>query len=139
MNQKLKVYTAGGFHGDWRERFNKKLENNFTILDPYSKEYDVSKGERKRLSFKEYTAWDLWAIRTADIVFVYSEKTNPGQGYIVEAGYAKGLGKTIILVRELENQHMPDKYLNFIDCIADFVCNDFEEGLEFISRLSINK
>ena len=134
---KLKIYTAGGFYGDWRERFNKKLGDSFIILDPFSKEFDKSKRERKRLLFKEYTAWDLWAIRTADIVFVYSEKTNPGQGYIVEAGYAKGLGKTVVLVRELGNEHMQDKYLNFIDCVADYVCYDFDEGMEFVSRLSL--
>lgn len=133
---KPKLYTAGGFYGTWRERLHKRVGGKFDILDPFIKEFDSSKEEPKRLSFKEYTARDLWAIRTADIVFVYSERTNPGQGYIVEAGYAKGLGKTVVLVRELNNQHMPDKYLNFIDCVADFVCNDFEEGLEFLARLS---
>jgi nucleoside 2-deoxyribosyltransferase len=132
----LKIYTAGGFHGTWRQKLNETLKDSFDILDPFSKEFDSSKEERKRLSFAEYTAWDLWAIRTADIVFVYSERTNPGQGYIVEAGYAKGLGKTVVLVREDNNQHMPDKYLNFIDCIADFKTNNFEEGLEFLSRLN---
>ena len=134
---KIKIYTAGGFHGNWRERFNKALGDQFTILDPFSKEFDSIKGERKRLSYEKYSAWDLWAIRTADVVFVYSEKTNPGQGYIVEAGYAKGLGKTVVLVRELENEHMLDRYLQFIECVADFVCNDFDEGMEFVSRLSI--
>ena len=133
---KPKVYTAGGFHGDWRQRFNEKLGDSFTILDPLSKEFDSIKGERKRLSFAEYSAWDLWAIRTADVVFVYAERTNPGQGYIVEAGYAKGLGKTVILVREENNEHMPDRYLNFIDCVADYVCHNFDEGMEYLSRLS---
>ena len=133
---KPKVYTAGGFHGDWRERFNKQLGDSFTILDPLNMEFDTVKGERKRLSFAEYSAWDLWAIRTADVVFVYAERTNPGQGYIVEAGYAKGLGKTVILVREENNEHMPDRYLSFIDCVADYVCHDFDEGMEYLSRLS---
>jgi len=134
---KIKVYTAGGFYGNWRQKMNDLLGSKFIILDPFSKEFDSSKGERKRLSFEEYTAWDLWAIRTADVVFVYSERTNPGQGYIVEAGYAKGLGKTVILVREENNQYMPDKYLQFMDCIADFKTDTFEKGIEFLSRLSI--
>lgn len=135
--KKLKLYTAGGFYGTWREKVKEKVGDNFIILDPFIKEHNSSNGEIKRLSYKEYTAWDLWAIRTSDVVFVYSERTNPGQGYIVEAGYAKGLGKTVILVREEDNLHMPDKYLNFIDCVADFVCYDFEEGLEFLKRLSL--
>lgn len=133
---KLKIYTAGGFHGDWRDRINAKLGDIFTILDPLIPEVN-EQGERKNLSFEEFTAWDLWAIRTADIVFVYSERTNPGQGYIAELGYAKGLGKTVVLVRELDNEHMKDRYLSFMDCLADYVCNDFDEGVEFTSRLSL--
>ena len=88
------------------------------------------------MTFEQYTAWDLWAIRTADIVFVYSQCTNPGQGYIVEAGYAKGFGKTVILVREKDNQHMSDKYLNFIDCVADYVCHDIVQGLAYLTRFT---
>jgi nucleoside 2-deoxyribosyltransferase len=136
LNNMLKIYTAGGFHGEWREAIKKELKDKFIIIDPLDKETD-SKGERKNLDFKEFTAWDLWAIRTADIVFVYAERTNPGQGYIVEAGYAKGLGKTVILVREPNNEHMKDRYLSFIDCIADYVTDDFDDGLGFLASLSI--
>ena len=133
---KLKVYTAGGFHGDWRTRFKERCKDLFTIIDPLDKELNV-KGERKDLSFEEYSAWDLWAIRTSDIVFVYAEKSNPGIGFVVEAGYAKGLGKTVILVRELENEHRPDRYQQFLDCVADYVCHSFEEGLQFLESCAI--
>ena len=132
---KQKVYLAGGFYGGWQEKIKNQLKDSFVFLDPRSKEFDDE--NEKRMSFNEYTAWDLWAIRTADIVFVYSQRTNPGQGYIVEAGYAKGLGKTVILVREEGNEHMPDKYLNFIDCVADFVCNDFQVGVKYLSRFAV--
>jgi len=132
---KPKVYLAGGFYGGWQDKIKEKLYENFIFLDPLNKEFDFTKGEHKKLTYEEYTAWDLWAIRESNIVFVYSQKTNPGQGYIVEAGYAKGLGKMVVLVRELGNEYMPDKYLKFIDCIADFVCNNFDEGIEFLSRL----
>ena len=93
---KQKVYLAGGFYGDidgknWQDHIKEKFKGDFIFLDPRSKEFDTA---GQRMTFDEYTAWDLWAIRTADIVFVYSQRTNPGQGYIVEAGYAKGLGKT---------------------------------------------
>lgn len=134
---KLKLYTAGGFHGDWRNIIKERFGDKFIILDPLS--IDLEEGKRKNLPFKVFTAWDLWAIRTADVVFVYSERTNPGQGYIVEAGYAKGLGKTVILVREPDNQHMPDKYLQFIDCVADYVCDNLEEGLQFLSMLTFKQ
>ena len=129
-----KIYLAGGFHGEWRDQIHRKLGGGCVIfLDPLKPELDKD-GKRKMLTFAEYSAWDLWAIRTADIVFVYSEKTNPGQGYIVEAGYAKGLGKTVILVREEGNLHMPDKYLSFLDCIADYKTDNLEKGIEVLGR-----
>lgn len=132
----IKVYLAGGFHGTWRNQVHSELENNDVIfLDPLEPELDES-GKRKQLPFEEYTFWDLWAIRTADVIFVYSERTNPGQGYIVEAGYAKGLGKTVVLVRENDNQHMPDKYLQFIDCIADYKTDNLAKGIEVLKRIN---
>jgi len=132
-NNKIKVYLAGGFHGPWRSIIHESLKDKVIFLDPLELELDES-GKRKMLPFEEYSAWDLWAIRTADIVFVYSERTNPGQGYIVEAGYAKGLGKTVILVRENNNQYMSDKYLSFLDCIADFKTDCFAKGIEVLKR-----
>jgi nucleoside 2-deoxyribosyltransferase len=131
----IKIYLAGGFHGDWRKRVHSTLWKDYKFLDPLEPELDKD-GKRKQLPFEEYTAWDLWAIRTADVVFVYSEATNPGQGYIVEAGYAKGLGKTVILVREPNNQHMPDKYLSFLDCIADYKTDDLLKGIEILKRFT---
>ena len=130
-----KIYLAGGFHGTWRDLLHSKLSKKAIVLNPLEPELD-SEGNRKHLPFEEYTMWDLWAIRTADIVFVYSERTNPGQGYIIEAGYAKGLGKTVILVREDNNNFMPDKYLQFIDCIADYKTNDLLKGIEILLRLT---
>lgn len=133
----IKIYLAGGFHGTWRDIVHAELptyrDKKVIFLDPLEPELDRN-GNRKNLTFEEYTAWDLWAIRTADIVFVYSEATNPGQGYIVEAGYAKGLGKTVILVREPNNQHMPDKYLSFLDCIADYKTDNLVQGINVLKR-----
>lgn len=139
----VKIYLAGGFHGTWRDDVKNAIRTHLGIaryervkfIDPLEPELD-SEGKRKMLSFEEYTAWDLWAIRTSDITFVYSERTNPGQGYIVEAGYAKGLGKTVILVREEDNMFMPDKYLKFLDCIADYKTNNLAQAIEVLKRFS---
>jgi nucleoside 2-deoxyribosyltransferase len=132
----IKIYLAGGFHGNWRQEVhNAFLLKDVKFLDPLEPELDAE-GKRKMLPFAEYTAWDLWAIRTADVVFVYSEASNPGQGYIVEAGYAKGLGKTVILVRERGNLHMPDKYLNFLDAIADYATDNLEHGINVLKRFT---
>ena len=133
---KPKLYLAGGFHGTWRETIKNTLGQDFIFLDPYTPEKDPNTGKRRNLPFEEYSAWDLWAIREANIVFVYSERTKPGQGYIVEAGYAKGLGKTVILVREEGNEHMPDRYLQFIDCMADYATNNLTQGIDVLSRFT---
>jgi hypothetical protein len=71
---KQMVYLAGGFHGEienknWQQYIKDKLNDHFIFFDPRQKEFD--KKEQNRMTFKEYTTWDLWAIRTADIVFVY--------------------------------------------------------------------
>ena len=129
----VKVYLAGGFHGNWQNHVKENLSSHFLFFDPLYNALNPDK-TRKELSFAEYTTLDLHGIKTSDVVFVYSERTNPGQGYIVEAGYAKGLGKTVILVREPNNEHMPDKYLNFIDCVADIVFETLDEGIKFLSK-----
>ena len=131
------IYIAGGFRGGWRNYIQKVLkDSNFKILDPLlDKELD-SKGRRKQLSFKEYTEWDKWAIREWDICFVYAEKTNPGAGYIAEIGYAHGLGKKVVLVREKNHNYIPDKYLNFIDCMADKKFSSFKKGVKYLKSLS---
>lgn len=121
------VYLAGGMRTDWQDRIKKELSKKFTFLDPRVPNNKF---------FEEFTVWDLWAIQQSDIVFVYAEKTNPGTGYIAEAGYAKGLGKIVILVREDNNDHFADKYLAFTDCMADYKTNDLGNGIHFLSKFS---
>ena len=88
-----KVYLAGGMRGDWNTRV-KALEG-FTFFDPKDK-------EEATMTVDEYAPWDLHYVKQADICFVYIKNDNPSCiGLAVEAGYAKGLGKTVILVLEL--------------------------------------
>lgn len=136
--EKLKVYIAGGMRGDWRQKLYERLKDKFIVIDPLLKEYD-STGVRIVTPYKVFTAWDLWGIRTADIVFTYSEKNNPGVGLIAEAAYGAGLGKTVILVREENNEHIPDRYYSFLDAFAHYVTNDYEDGIKFLLTLSISE
>ena len=79
-----------------------------------------------------YTAWDLWAVRECDIVFVYIEKDNPsGIGLALEVGYAKALGKTIIMV----NEQQDNRYTHIIEQTADVVFTSFDDGVEFLRNL----
>lgn len=122
--RKQTVYLAGGFNSDWRDKV--KLCTNVEFIDPKEKEV------KKEFQWFEYGCWDLHYIKQTDISFVYMERTNPsGFGLSVEIGYAKAMGKTVILV--LENGHEKDKYLQFLKTVADVVYDNLEDGISFLS------
>src|SRR3989344_6327864 len=114
------VYLVGGMRSGWQDRVIVECQGlGFTFKDP-------RKNETKE--FREYTTLDLHYVRISDIIFAYLEASNPGgQGACVECGYAKGLGKTVIVVNEKQD----DRYLKFIEKVADIVFTDFERALEF--------
>lgn len=122
----MKVYLAGGMHGDWRAPY---LEEVLIGHDP--KEHGLRDSQ-------SYTLWDLTAIEECDILLGYMEADNPGgQGLMLEVGYAKALGKKIILVLD-EEFMMQDRYRYFLmatEC-ADVVLHDHEEALKLIQSLS---
>jgi hypothetical protein len=51
-----------------------------------------------------------------------------------EAGYAKGLGKTVILVLEKNNTTIKDRYLDFLRTVSDIVFDDLDSGIKFLSK-----
>jgi len=124
------VYLAGGMRSNWQDQ----LVNitGFKIIDPRVKEFGELRPE-----LQEYAQWDLHFIRKSDIVFVYIEATNPSCiGLAVEAGYAKGLGKTVILVIEPHNS-IPDKYLQFVTQVADIHFISLQEGIDYLNSFNI--
>lgn len=128
---KQKVYLAGGFRGNWQELVKENI--NLVWLDPKVKEINVQ--EQEPMTLDEYGTWDLHHVKQADIVFVYCEATNPACiGLSVEAGYAKGLGKTVILVLEKNNITIKDRYLDFLRTVSDIVFDDLESGIKFLSK-----
>src|SRR5262245_9766764 len=90
MMSRPAVYLAGGFRTKWRDRV-RRLEG-FIFLDP---------SQHHLREPRNYTAWDLDAIRRADVVLAYLEKENPG-GYALalEVGYAKALNKRVLFVED---------------------------------------
>ena len=104
------------------------------FIDPCKKERDPD----RKPTLEEYSLWDLHAIKCADIVFVYLEKDNPGiVGAAVEAGYAKGLGKTVILVQERENAHIKDRYIDFVKSVSDIVFDNLSDGIAYLKTFNI--
>ena len=126
----MKIYLAGGFRSNWQERVKNHLKGKFILYNPREKEYSGS--ERFPMSLNEYGSWDLHHIKMSDIVFIYVERTNPGVAHLIEASYAKGLGKTVILVLEPNNKHIEDRYLEFIKLISDVAFDNIEDGLNFL-------
>ena len=127
---KQTVYLAGGFKSDWADKV-KECSDNFNWVNPKEKEY--KNGERVIMNVNEYGSWDLHYIRKSDIVFVYVERSNTSCiGLSVEAGFAKGLDKTVILVLEPSHETIKDEYLSFITQVASIVFEDLESGINYL-------
>lgn len=122
---KQKIYLAGGIRSGWQEKIISNVDAIF--YNPRDKEID------KILSLEEFGTWDLHHIRMCDIVFGYMEKSNPsGIGMSVELGYAKALGKTVILCLEKDNEHIKDRYLDFMKKVSDVVYENIDDALEYL-------
>lgn len=117
-----RVYLGGGMRSGWQDRLKRScVGEHFIFLDPRR---CVTREPR------EYQVVDLYNIRRCDILFAYLEASNPGGAALVgECGYAKGLGKTVIVVNEKD-----DKYMKFIEAFADIVFTNFDEAVEFLKR-----
>ena len=130
-----KIYLAGGFRNNWAERV-KKSSDKFYWINPKDKEFQD--GKRIVMNVNEYGKWDLHFIKQSDIVFVYVERENPSCiGLCCEAGYAKGLGKTVITVLEPNHQTIKDSYLSFITQVSDIVFETLEEGIDYLMSFSV--
>jgi len=129
------IYLAGGFRSDWAETV-KKCSNNFNWINPKEKEF--KNNERIIMNVNEYGKWDLHFIKKCDILFVYIERTNTSCiGLCCEAGYAKGLGKTVITVLEPNHETIKYNYLSFITQVSDIVFENIEDGVNYLKSFDI--
>ena len=130
-----KVYLAGGFKSDWANKI-RKCSDKIHFINPKDKEFE--NGERIVMNVNEYGKWDLHYIRKSDILFVYVERTNTSCiGLCCEAGYAKGLGKTVITVLEPNHETIKDNYLSFITQVSDIVFENLEDGVEYLKSFGL--
>ncbi len=118
---KATVYLAGDTQSGWQTRVCKAIQD-LQLLDP-SKE-DLADP-------KELTRWGLQAIRKSDVVLAYLEKEDQnGHALAFELGYAKALGKTILLVQEHGAEK--DKYIQTVRQVADFCFDSLGEAVSYL-------
>ena len=114
----MRVYLSGGMKSGWQNIVKEKCPNLYFI--------DPSKHELSSPS--QYTLWDLEGVKHCDIVFAYMELDNPsGIGLSLEIGYAKALGKTVILV-----DAKMDARMQIVRETADIVFPKLEYGIDFL-------
>lgn len=118
------IYLAGGMRTGWQKHVIVQLGEKFSYFDPCSHGLKCP---------KDYVKYDFELIGKSDIVFAYFEKTNPsGFGLAAEIGYAKGLGKRILLV----NQKC-DKYSVFLNYLAERTFETLDDGVKFLANRGI--
>lgn len=122
---KSKIYLAGGLRSNWQSVVINDVDADF--FNPREKEVD------KVLTLTEFGTWDLHYIKQCDIVFAYMEKTNPsGIGLSVECGFAKGIGKTVIICLEENNETIKDGYLQFLKKVADITFTNLSDAINYL-------
>jgi nucleoside 2-deoxyribosyltransferase len=115
---------AGGFHSNWQASVRQAVDAEW--LDPST--HDLSDP-------RAYTAWDLQALRSCDVVFAYLERSNPG-GYALalEVGYAAASSKPIILIDQHDDGSRA-RYFEMVRQVATFNCMSLADGIEALKRL----
>ncbi len=119
------VYLAGGLISQWQEKIISELNGQFSFFNPA--QHAIENGE-------EYTAWDLHYVRRADIIFAYMEASNPsGIGLSVEVGFARALGKTVILVDERSANDLAFAHrFHIVRETASITLNTLSDGLRVL-------
>ena len=69
---------------------------------------------------------------------MYAERTNTSCiGLAVESGYAKGIGKTIILVLEPNHEIIKDNYLQFLKKAANITFENLQDGIDYLKNFKV--
>lgn len=115
------VYLSGGMKSGWQDVIMQTV-TALRYIDPRQHGLDNP---------DQYTLWDLEGVRQCDIVFAYLETSNPsGIGLALEIGYAKALGKQIILVDEQQ-----DRRFAIARSCANVVLSTLDDGLTLLRSM----
>ena len=85
----------------------------------------------------KYTFWDLAGINDCDLVVANLEEQNPsGYNLAFEIGYAKALGKKIILIDEksFKDRNL-ERYLGMLRSSSDIVFDTLEDTIKYLKTL----
>lgn len=116
---------------EWREKIKNECKE-FVFFCPKDKEVS------QEMIVEEYGTWDLHYIKQCDIMFCYMEKTNPsGIGLACEMGFGYGIGKTIILILEEENEFINSTYLAFLKKVSHVCFSNFQDAVKYLKTFSI--
>lgn len=137
-----RLYLAGGFRGplysgmDWQQRVIYSLQDcpEIKIYNPKAKEQNDTNVESD-----VYVEWDLSAIRKCDTILAYIYKDLLPVGVLAEIGYAKALGKRIILVIEPSNNNIEGHRFNFIKNMADINTYNLADAIKIITLFCYEK
>ena len=122
----IRVYLSGGMNSNWRSAVD------YLRGAPWIDVRFVNPCEHKLRDPRHYTAWDLKGIEICDIVFAYLASNNPsGIGLALEVGYAKALGKPVILVNEMQD----DAKWGIVNECADYYTGNLEIGREILESV----
>lgn len=118
-----KIYLAGGFLSNWQAEVAARLAGTFELLDP------SAHGIQNPV---EYTRWDLDAVGRSDIVLANMEASNPG-GYslALEVGFAKALGKRIVMVDQIVDPSVR-RYFEMVRQCSGRVFPTLGEALDYL-------
>ena len=116
--------------GNWQQKVIDKVPGH-QYLNPKDNSFDLG------WKLNEFGTWDMAHVRMSDLVFGYMERTNPGgTGMACEMGYGFGLGKTVILCLEKDNETQKDRYLEFMKKVAHITFDDFIMSIDYLSTFN---
>jgi len=126
--ENTKVYLAGGLKSNWQDKVIDRLKGRAIFFDP--RQHGLESDE------KQFTVWDLHHVKNSNLLFVYIEKDCPSfYGASLEIGYAKALGKTIILVDEKsESDTLFARQFRMILASVDIKVGLLEEGIQILKK-----
>jgi len=120
------VYLAGGMKSGWQDKVIEACKHpRIQFLDPRS---------HGLTDEKDYTEWDLWAVKQSDYMFGYLEKDNPGgHGLMLEFGYGIGAFQTQIFVEDEDDPRT--RFFGMARHISTHTFVGFDKGLECLQQL----
>lgn len=121
-----KVYLAGGLVSGWQQAVKQDVKG-CEFFDPSTTQLT---------SPAAWTTWDLLHVETCDVVFAYSELSNPRPyGMALEIGYGLALKKRVILVDEWWDTAR-DRHLLMARMAVHEVYHTLEEGIASLQKLA---